>query len=378
MHKGLALLSTAAFLAVAMAGCSSAESGGFSIDAPSDPTGEYVFKASGSADNYTWDLGDRLTILHGKTVRHAYDFQNGEITVVLTMKKGEKTEDHRKTITRGTGVNEQPTFILEGSTNWTVTGETITFSAAKSTDPDGDPLRYTWSCVRTGPAVRTPVHVHPGFQGVPFATPPAGAVTSQNAVGALPTPDRIVEGDLCAGLNAHNRPSLDTTIQGSFTETGVYDVYLLASDPAHPTTSGKYHFVVTTPEERPTPLHTISMSGNLAGGVGGTAQEVATATQQNQSLDMATHSFSLPLNGKSGSITVTKTGDFAAANTLNWELKRGTLVIVAGAADGAPIQIPGNDLKQGTYSVQVRLQGVQESYTIDVAVELDMDPFKVY
>src|SRR5687767_4753719 len=78
MHKGPALLALAAFLAVGLAGCSSGgDSGGFSIKAPGEPGGKYVFKASGSADNYTWDMGDHLTILYGKEVRHAYDFQNG-------------------------------------------------------------------------------------------------------------------------------------------------------------------------------------------------------------------------------------------------------------------------------------------------------------
>ena len=378
MHKGMALLAGAAFLAVALAGCSSGGSGGFSISAPSDPGGEYVFKASGSADNYTWDLGDRLTIAYGKTVRHAYDFANGEVTVILTAKDGDKTDEHRKTIVLGTGANEQPTFILEGSTNWTVTGETIRFSAAKSTDPDSDPLRYTWSCVRTGPAVRTPVHVHPGFQGVPFATPPAGSVTAQNAVGELPAPDRVVEGDLCQTLGSGGRPSLHATIEGSFTETGVYDVYLLASDPVHPTTSGKYHFVVTTPEERPSPTHVITLNGALDGGSGGTLQSFNDAAQQNESLDMAHHSLSLPLNGLGGSVTMTEQGQFADANSLVWELRRGTLLVAQGTDDGAAVSLPMGELKQGTYGVDVKLTGLQSQYTVLVEVQLDMDPFKVY
>lgn len=378
MHKGLALLSTAAFLAVALAGCSSGSSGGgFSIDAPSSPGGEYVFKALGKADNYTWDLGDRLTLGYGKTVRHTYDFANGQVNVVLTTKTGDKTAEHRKSITLGTGANEQPTFILEGSTNWTVLGETITFSAAKSTDPDSDPLRYTWSCVRTGPAVRTPVHVHAGFQGVPFATPPAGSVTAQNAVGVLPEPDRVVEGDLCKTLGNGGRPSKDATISGSFTETGVYDIYLLASDPVHPTTSGKYHFVVTTPEEKPAPVYTNSLGGSLQGGSSGQLQEVAGVAQRNETLDAASHSFSLPLNGVGGTITATATSQIPVS-TLTWTLFRGTLQLATGTGDGTPVNLPPGELKQGTYHIEVELTGGPTDYTLAVAVPLDLDPFKVY
>lgn len=376
MRKGLALLSAAAFLAVALAGCSSSgSSGGFSIKEPSSPGGEYVFKASASADNYTWDLGDHLTVAYGKTVRHTYDFANGVLNVKLTTKTGDASRDHTKQLTLGTGANSQPTFILEGSTNWTITGETIKFSAGKSTDPDGDPLRYTWSCVRTGPAVRTPVHVHAGFQGVPFATPPAGSVTAQNAVGDLPAADRTLSGDLCEALGNGGRPSKDATIEGTFTNTGVYDIYLLASDPVHPTTSGKYHFVVTTPEERPNPLLNIGLFGNLSGGYQGSAESFGSQAGLT-GLDRAIHALTLPLNGVGGNVTATQTSQFP--NTLTWVLKRGTLEIARGVADGTPVALPPNDLKQGTYSMEVTLEGLQSQYEISLDVPLDMDPFKVY
>ena len=92
--------------------------------------------------------------------------------------------------------------------------------------------------------------------------------------------DRTVGGDLCEGLGTAGRPSLDTTITGAFTKSGIYDIYLLASDPVHPTTSGKYHFVVSAPEERPAPLWTEIFGGTLQGGNNGTLQEVAGTAQQ--------------------------------------------------------------------------------------------------
>jgi hypothetical protein len=375
MKSGKALLSVAGFLAIALAGCTSEGGDGFTTKAPSAPGGEYVFTATGSADNYTWDLGDRLTVAYGKTVRHAYDFQNGQITVVLTQKTGDLRRDFRQTLTLGTGQNSLPTFILEGNTNWTVTGETITFSAAASTDPDGDPLRYTWSCVRTGDAVRQPAHVHAGFQGVPFATPPAGSVTALIATGPMPAPDRTVEGDMCETLGSGGRPSRDATIAGSFTRTGVYDIYLLASDPVHPTTSGKFHFVVTDPSERPNPVYTTTFENSLQGGTGNLQDILGEPT--GETFDKATHSFALPLIGTGGNVTVTASYQVPGSE-LSWSLKRGTLVLAEGSGDGVAASLAGLDLKQATYSLEVSLTGGPTTYSVLVEIPLDMDPFKVY
>jgi hypothetical protein len=380
MRKGIALLGTAVFLAVGLAGCSSGGgSGGFSIKAPGSPGGEYVFTASGSADNYTWDLGDRLTILYGKSVRHTYDFPNGNITVTLTQKKGDQAEDFHKALTLGTGANGPATFVLEGLTNWTVVGEPVKFSARSSTDPDHDPLRYTWSCVRTADAVRQPTHTHPGFQGVSFATAPAGSVTAVNAHSAMPAADRTLTGDFCEALGSSSRPSKDTTIEGTFTRTGVYDVYLLASDPVHPTTSGKYHFVVTNPEERPPALLQQAFFGNFTGGTGGTLQEVGTQAQLDQDFDQITHTFTLPLNGFGGYVTTTYLGkDMTGAAAITWDIKRGTVPIATGGADGENVTLPAGDMKAATYTLTVKLTGPGESYDIRVGVPLDRDPFKVY
>lgn len=380
MHKGLALLAAAAFLAVGLAGCSSGSKGGFSVKAPSSPGGEYVFTANGSADNYTWDLGDRLTTAYGKVVHHTYDFKNGAITVTLTAKKGGQNEESRQAITLGSGQNAQPTFILEGQTNWTITGETVRFSAAKSTDPDGDPLRYTWSCVRTGDAKRQPTHTHPGFGGVPFASPPAGTVTARNAVGALPSADRKLSGDLCDALGSGGKPSTDGTIEGAFTKTGIYDIYLLASDPVHPTTSGKYHMAVTTPDERPPRVFTATFSGNLQGGSNGTLQSVATTAQQSGSYDEDIHTFVLPLTGFQGWATTTVTpavpGD--PATKLYWTLKRGEIPVAAFDGSSLNVTLPGTEMKAAGYTLKVDVVGGGAQYTVNLAVPLDLDPFKVY
>lgn len=376
MQKGIALLAAAAFLAAGLAGCSSSSKGGFTVKAPGAAGGEYVFTANGSADNYTWDLGDRLTILYGKSVHHAYDFKNGKITVVLTTKKGTQTAESRQDLTLGTGQNAQPTFFLEAPTNWTIPGEGMTFTAKASTDPDGDPLRYSWSCVRVQDAVRLPTHTHPGFGGVPFATPPAGTVTARTLVGAVPAADRKITGDLCDALGSGGHPSKDATIQGSFTKTGIYDIYLLASDPVHPSTSGKFHLAVTAPAERPAPIQDFGFFDTFEGG-SGALQSFCDAAMCGHKLDGAVHSFSLPLNGKGGYITTAFNGTAKPGSSLNWTLQRGTIEIATGSAP-ANVSIPATETKASSYTLTLKYSGLGDSTVVHAVMVLDMDPFKVY
>ena len=378
MQMGKALLLGLGLLAVSLSGCSSGgDADGFSIKALGN--GKYTFTASAKADNYTWDLGDRLTQLYGKSVTHTYDFQNGKINVVLASTVGGKKTETRKDLTLGAGVNGEATFVLEGSQNWTILGETLKLSAAASTDPDGDALRYSWSCVRTGDAVRTAPHSH-GFGGVPYATPPAGQVTARLANNTLPAADKTYDGDLCEALGTGSRPSLDATIEGKFTNTGVYDIYLLASDPVHPSTSGKFHFVVTKPEERPNATLVFPFEGTFQGGAGGSVAAVCEALQQCTDIyDRVQHPFSLPLLGLGGTIDVQVTDDPSTQAGLSWVLNQGSTENIDNGSDGVVKDLDANVLRQGSYTLDITLeQGVQVGYTAVVTVQLDMDPFKVY
>lgn len=376
----VAFLATA-LLSLALAGCSSgSDAGGFTIKGP-DASNTVTLTASGSGDNFTWDLGDHLTRLYGKKVTHTYDFANGVVPITLTVKKGGESEEHRKQVTLGNGQNANAAFVLEGSTNWTVLGESVTLSAHRSTDPDGDPLRYTWSCQRYGDAVRQSPHVHPGFGGVPFATPPAGAVTAVDAQGPLPQADRVVEGDLCDTLGQGGRPSKHTTISGSFTEAGIYDIYLLASDPVHPTTSGKYRIVATPPEERPNATEVYSFTDTLTVGKDGALQggcDQATQDDCPETFDLVVHNFGLPLLGKGGIVNLTYESA-GGVTVVEWELYRGSSLVATG---GTGVVLGAADLLQGSYSFRVLLrQGGSPAgvtYTIDATMHLDMDPFKVY
>lgn len=381
-----AALGAALLLSVALAGCSGgAGAAGIKVSGPNGD-GQYTFTATGGGDNFTWDLGDHLTRAYGKKVTHTYDFDSGVVPVVLTVKTGESTKEYRKEITLGSGTNEEASFVLEGSTNWTVLGEAVTFSAARSTDPEGDPLRYTWSCQRVSDAVRQSPHVHSGFGGKPFATPPAGTVLAINALGPLPAPDRTVTGDLCDSLGPGGRPSLDATIQGSFSKSGVYDIYLLASDPVHPTTSGKYRIVATPEAERPPEILTIPFQGTFtAGGGDGTLYTVCSTAQQcTQTYDYAEHSFSLSLLGQAGYVTLDY-DDPSGLTNVTWVLKRGDSDVAAGNGAGSNVTLNPTNLKAASYKLEVRVgtgapvtppNGL--TYDIKVVVDLDLDPFKVY
>ena len=385
MQVPQATLAVAALLSVALAGCSGAggSAGGFSI---SGSDGTYKFTASGSADNYTWDLGDHLTRAYTKTVEHTYDFTNGVVPVVLTVTKDGKKTEFRKEVTLGTGTNTNAGFVLEGSSNWTVLGEGVTFSAHRSTDPDGDPLRYTWSCQRVSDAVRQAAHTHAGFGGVPFATPAAGAIVSIDAQGPLPAADRTVEGDLCETLGQGGRPTLDTTITGSFAKQGIYDIYLLASDPVHPTTSGKYRVVVTPPAEKPAEQQEFTFEGAfVAGGAGGAAQGVCEITQCGQPLDRVSFPFSLTLAAQAGNMSLQYT-DPTGALELSCVLNRGETALESMAGPGATVQLDPANLRAGGYSIACESTTAvvpttpegNTPFTVTAKFDLDMDPFKVY
>ncbi len=384
MQAAQATLAVAALLSMALAGCSGdSASGGISV---SGSDGTYKFTGPAGADNYTWDLGDHLTKAYTRTVEHTYDFANGVVPVTLTTTKGEKKAEHRKEVTLGTGANTNAGFVLEGSINWTVLGAPVTLSAHRSSDPDGDPLRYTWSCQRAGDAVRQTAHTHAGFGGVPFATPAAGSIISINAQGPLPAADRTVQGDLCDGLGQGARPSLDTTITGSFAKSGIYDIYLLASDPVHPTTSGKYRVIVTPEAEKPQEKATLQFNGSFMLGSAGTLQGVCeSAGQCTDDFDRVTHHFNLALAAQHANMTLAYE-DPSGAMDISCQLRRGEtpLETVHGTDAEASVLLDPANLRAGSYSILCQpTAGVPTSpdgtpYTVTIDYDLDMDPFKVY
>jgi major membrane immunogen (membrane-anchored lipoprotein) len=372
-------------LAALLAGCSSASGNGFTVTAPSAPGGAYVFAADVKADNYTWDLGDHLTTAYGKTVTHAYDFKDGSITVTLKATTAGQAKEYNQPLKLGSGVNQKATFLMEAQTDWTVVGETVKFSAARSFDPENDPLRFQWSCLKTAEATRLPSHTHPVY-GVPFASPPAGSVTTGKTNRTLPAPDMTFSGDLCDALGSGTRPSTHiATIAGAFTRTGIYSLYLLASDGPHPTTSGEFKFYVTTPGERPAPVVHKHMAGTLLAGAGGGNLQAVCGNPSNpspQTCDQMKDTFELALGGLSMQVNFTldaSQGTPAAADQVQWDIKRGDSTVASGTTPGQTTISEPAKLGAGTYTAIVTLgAGANVAYTLDVTARLDMDPAKVY
>ncbi|MEA3204179.1 MAG: hypothetical protein QOI63_1859 [Thermoplasmata archaeon] len=386
MNVPRALLVALLPLVALLAGCSSGGSAnGFTITPPNAAGGAYVFTADAKADNYTWDLGDHLTTAYGKSVAHAYDFTDGSLTVTLKATSGGQSKEYNQPLRLGTGSNQKATFLMEAETDWVVTGQTVKFSAARSFDPEHDPLRFSWSCLKTAEAERKPAHVHPTF-GQPFASPPAGSVTTGKTNRTLPAADKTFDGDLCDALGVGTRPSTHmATIAGQFSKTGIYSLYLLAADGAHPTTSGEFKFYVTKPSERPAPVVTKQVKDTLKAGGNGSLQGVCSnsANPEQQTCDQVTATFELPLGGTRMLVNMTYGSQVAgsdAATAVQWEVKRGESTVASGTKSGEhQIVAEPAKLGAGTYTVLVTLQtGAEVDFTLDVTVHLDMDPAKVY
>ncbi len=382
------LAAVAVLTLTALAGCASsgnAGGGAYTITAPDTPGGSYRFEATVDAENYTWDLGDRLTTKYGASIEHVYDFTNGQVVVVLTTKNGGETKDYSEKLTLGTGKNEKSTFILESQRNWTILGETTSFSATASTDPEGDPMRFSWSCNRVSDATRSKIHTHDGG-GVPFASAPSGSVTSGLATRTLPAAEATYSGDLCEALGSGTPLGTNTdTITGSFAKGGIYDIFLIAADGAHPTTSGSYRIYVTPADERPAPLYNKTFTGTLQGGAGGALQGLCSTDLPTgaQSCDRAEASFVLPTHGLGGSVTFAYTSSPLNAATLLLQHGSGnnakTVATLTGPGtatfDGANLNIEGT----ASFTAIVTLtNGAMVDWTVDLAIDLDLNPAKLY
>jgi|GEM_PF-469571 len=107
-----------------------------------------TFDASGSTDAdqqieaYEWDFGDGNTST-GSVPTHTYT-RHGTYTVTLTVDDGTNVPNSRQSTTHQIRVNKNP--VAQATAPAIVApGQPIALDASASTDPDGDPLRFSWS-----------------------------------------------------------------------------------------------------------------------------------------------------------------------------------------------------------------------------------------
>lgn len=367
------LVLAALLMATVLSGCTASKEG---FTAKQDGS-TFSFHSNAVADEYTWDFGDRSALAHGRDATHTYAFADGTLNVKLTTKAAGVEKDTQQQITLGTGKNQSPTFILEAPTNWTVVGEAFRLSAAASSDPDHDPLLYSWSCLRVRDIQRMGVHSHPpppGGAGVRFDTPPAGAVTARLSTKPLAAPTKVYSGDFCDSLGSASGFTQDATIEGTFAKTGFYTVTLLATDGKIPTTAGRWDVYVSNRAERPSPIIRVHFAGNLTAGLNGELAGAAGTALPNQTFDRAQIGFGLPLAASGANINFTFDAGASGLNKATWTLLRSEKTIAEGT-ESAHV----GRLEAGPYTLVVTLnQGANVAFDLQVAAYLIMDPASIY
>lgn len=107
----------------------------------------------GNIVKYEWDFGDGSRITQGKNTN--YTFRNpGEYTVNLRLTDDRNNVGEENIIIYVEGVNHPPKAVIETSPNFSTEQQrkiirgfsplNVEFDASKSTDPDGDIIRYEW------------------------------------------------------------------------------------------------------------------------------------------------------------------------------------------------------------------------------------------
>jgi len=107
-----------------------------------------TFNASNSYDpdgyiiTYTWDFGDgNITTVDTPTITHVYTTK-GDYTVTLTVTDDDNATDI--TTDMVTVGKWPPVAVFNYSPDYPIAGETVTFNASDSYDPDGNIVSYVW------------------------------------------------------------------------------------------------------------------------------------------------------------------------------------------------------------------------------------------
>ncbi len=109
-----------------------------------DPAGSADQDPTGSIVSYRYDFGDGsppVVTSSAAPVSHTYT-SFGDFTVTLTVTDDQGAQSAKTVLVRV--VNKSPLAALAIGPNPAKAGETVTFSAAGSADPDGRVVRYEW------------------------------------------------------------------------------------------------------------------------------------------------------------------------------------------------------------------------------------------
>lgn len=127
--------------------------------------------ADGDALTYTWNFGDGATAT-GASVTHTYASASGSpYTVTLVVSDGNATDDATASVTvvASSTTNQAPTAVAAVPAQCTAGVACTGFDGSGSSDPDGDPLTYTWSfgdgTTATGASV---AHTYASAAGSPY------------------------------------------------------------------------------------------------------------------------------------------------------------------------------------------------------------------
>jgi PKD repeat protein len=107
-------------------------------------SGSFDPDPGGTITSYLWNFGDGTT---SSQISPSHTYPSAGVYLVTLTVRDERDGVGSDTLTVGVGdiPNQGPTARLTADTNFGNAPLTVNFSAANSTDPDGDPLTYNWT-----------------------------------------------------------------------------------------------------------------------------------------------------------------------------------------------------------------------------------------
>lgn len=152
--------------------------------------GSLSYDPDGDAIHYSWDFGDQSGRVDDIKVAHVYQAA-GNYTVTLTVVDGMLSDVATRAVTVY-GAPHPPVAVAGGPYSGLI-GRLISFDGSRSSDPDSDPLQYSWSFGdRSNSTGAAPGHVYdaPGVYTVKLTVSDGGlsntSTTTATVVESMP------------------------------------------------------------------------------------------------------------------------------------------------------------------------------------------------